>query len=52
MTIDEAISEIQRRMEVLASDGHWPQYFELREEYVGLCAVKRDQEDRVKRSAK
>ena len=45
MSIDDAISEIQRRMEVLASDGHWQDYFDLMPEYQGLCEIKRRQQE-------
>jgi len=44
--IDAAISEVQRRMEVLASDGHWQDYFELMPEYRGLCEIKSRQQER------
>jgi len=45
VSIDDAISEIQRRMEVLASDGHWQDYFDLMPEYQGLCEIKRRQQE-------
>lgn len=46
MNIDEAIEELQRRMQVLASDGHWHDYFDLMPEYRGLCEIKRGQQER------
>jgi len=41
MTLKEAICEIEGRLEALKDQQHWPEFFELREELLGLYEIQR-----------
>lgn len=41
MTFEEAVGELEGRLEALKDQQQWPEFFELREELLGLYKTQR-----------